>query len=283
MSIWKKITSIDPRWLYIIHALVLFFPIIYPLGIPLTVSPQTQSVYNYINNLQPGDIVLFSNDMGPASWFQGSGPGGLAILRHLLQKPGVRIFSLSTMPEAVLLMNRFWEQLEADGLLAGKEYGVDWVRGGYLAGGEIGINGMAQDFWKAFPVDNFGNQISSLEMMNDLKTGEDVKVVFTVECGSTGNVPGIAGYIRVFHGAYGTDLIPSSIGICESELLAYTSSEQVTAYLMDIRGSAEYENMISMLGFGAGQTDALSVAFVYLILLVIFGNIAFLLYRQEES
>jgi hypothetical protein len=52
---------------------------------------------------------------------------------------------------------------------------------------------------------------------------------------------------------------------------------------MDIRGAAEYENMIKMLGYGAGQTDALSVAFIYLILLVIFGNIAFLLYRQEES
>lgn len=71
----EKFDAIDPRWIYFVMALSLIVPVLKPIGLAITIDEVTTiPVYNWIESLQPGDIVVgdiaFSGgsegELGPA-------------------------------------------------------------------------------------------------------------------------------------------------------------------------------------------------------------------------
>lgn len=82
----KRLDSIDPRWVYVIMALSLVFPVLKPIGLAISINKETTiPVYNWIESLQPGDIVV-----GDVSFSGGSegelGPQLQAWFRHCMQR-----------------------------------------------------------------------------------------------------------------------------------------------------------------------------------------------------
>jgi len=94
VSTWQKLLRIDKRVIYLILFVVVSYPLLRPVGLPLTVGRETKGVYDYIEKLQPGDVVVMSFDYSPSS-FAEQHPQAVAVLNHLMRKPGVKIICVA--------------------------------------------------------------------------------------------------------------------------------------------------------------------------------------------
>ena len=63
----QKFFKIDRRWIFLVLAVVLFIPIMKPIGLPnKTISRDTRRAYDFMEKLPAGSFVLFSLDYDPA-------------------------------------------------------------------------------------------------------------------------------------------------------------------------------------------------------------------------
>ncbi|MBM3291454.1 hypothetical protein FJY84_02120 [Candidatus Bathyarchaeota archaeon] len=100
-NLFKAFADYDRR---IIHATMMIVMIIFlllPLKLPLIVSEQTNKYYNILNNIKPGDKVLFVFDCEP-SGFQELRSGIIATMRMLLEREA-KIAVIIGVPESIAL------------------------------------------------------------------------------------------------------------------------------------------------------------------------------------
>ena len=63
-----KFLKMDRRIIFALLTLMMFIPLIKPLGLPnKTVGVSTQQVYDFIENLKPGSFILISLDYDPST------------------------------------------------------------------------------------------------------------------------------------------------------------------------------------------------------------------------
>ncbi|MFA9437711.1 MAG: hypothetical protein ACEROO_11475, partial [Candidatus Bathyarchaeota archaeon] len=60
MSIFKTIANIDRRYYYAGVFLLTIILLLFPLGLPLLISPEVQNAYDTIDSLEPGDLVIIN-------------------------------------------------------------------------------------------------------------------------------------------------------------------------------------------------------------------------------
>ena len=61
----------------------------------------------------------------------------------------------------------------------------------------------------------------------------------------------------------------------------YMHSRQLIGMVPGLRGAAGYESLIDMKGLGTAGLDAQSIAHIVILLLIVLGNVAFVLDRRQ--
>jgi hypothetical protein len=241
------------------------FPLLTPLNLPLGISYTTQKYYETVQTLKAGDIVIFHWGEGTAQWGE-MGPPGIAQMQQLCNIPGVRIIVFSTTAEAPGL---FESNLLPAIDLKGRVYGRDWVNLGYYPGGETAIAALATDPHKLITADYWGHPISELPLMNDFKSGADIALI-------VGNEPSSGeSYLRQFQTKFKTKIVWCSPSAVYTTSLAYFASGQLSGLLNSLRGGAELEKLIGKPGRGMSAMDAMSCLHLWVIVLIVLGNISY--------
>lgn len=272
MKFMERFDQINPKIVYLLMAIALVFPVLKPIGLPLTVDQQlTKPVYDWIESLNPGDIVIFDAAYGGGSDSE-LGPQLKAWFTHCMMR-GIKVVGVAQWEPGATLA---WEslkqvsaQLEAEGISA--KYGVDWAFPGYKAGTPTTWRAMQDDMWNACGnVDWEKTPFSQIPLMERVRkwTPETVKGIIIFSAGS----PGIPTYTSYFpeHKLYVGDVAVQVAGT--SNLLR---SGQVKGILPGLRGAAEYEKLIDRPGLGVKLMDAQSLGHSIIIILVILGNIGY--------
>lgn len=276
----ENLDQINPQIVYVILAVALIFPVLKPIGLPLSIDQQlTMPVYNWIEGLNPGDIVIFD-----AAYSGGSSseldPQLRAWFTHCMMK-GVKVVGLAQWEQGSALsynsLKGLCEQLKSEGIPC--EYGVDWVMPGYKAGGGPTWRSMQDDFWTACGnVDWEKTDFSQLPLLQRLKkwTPETVKGVICFSAGS----PGIPTFTQYFpdHNLYVGDVAVQVAGT--SNLLR---SGQVKGIIPGLSGAAQYEKLIERPGLGVKLMDAQSLGHAIIIILVVLGNIGYRLKMRNTQ
>lgn len=274
MSIWQKLLSIDRRIVYLILFVVVSFPLLSPVGLPLTITRETQSIYDYIEKLPPGSVVAVSFDYGPSSYAE-QHPQAVAVMNHLMMKPGVKIVCLAFWEQGPVLCEELLNSIDT----RGKKYGEDFVDLGYVAGGETAMSAFAGDIHKTFPVDYRNNPIASLPMMANVKTAKDISFLFTIAAGS----PGIPEFARQVQGPFKTPFAGGLVAISVPITMPYVQSGQMLGLLAGLRGAAEYEKLLDMKGKGTIGMDAVSFSHLVVMAFIIVANVAYFSGRKKEG
>ena len=85
MKLLEILQNIDRRIIYLILALSIILPLLFPIGFPVDITQNTQDVYDLVDKLPAGSVVLLSYD-----WDAASAPELLpqaeALTRHILDK-----------------------------------------------------------------------------------------------------------------------------------------------------------------------------------------------------
>jgi hypothetical protein len=274
IGLGQKILNIDRRIIATITLVAIVFPLLFPIGLPITIAQVTQDTYDLIENLNEGDVVVFecSFDTG----YQGSiGPGVTAVLTHLLQKQ-VKLVAYSLHIEGPITFSISWEQIP-QGLKDQYEYGKDWVYLGFMTGGESAQIKAAEDLKSLFTYDHYGNRIEDLEMLNDINSFEDYDLIIGAWRG--GEYGGHT--MRIWSETFNEDLI--QIGQMAAWPQNMLDAGLMVGYVRGTRGAAEYELILKRPGIGVAAMDAVSLAFSWLIISVIIGNIGFYMRQQEAE
>lgn len=261
----QRLINIDRRIIWGLLFIVLSVPLIRPIGLPLSVGIDTQTVYDYIDALPEGSKVMVSMDTDPSA-FGEIGPGCVALLNHLAGKQ-LKTYVVSFNPGGP----NFFETLVEQSELSQRVYGTDWVNLGYLAGGETAMAAMAQGIAATYPNDFRGNSTASLPMMEDVTDINGFSLAVSVTSGEMSRW-----WVRQIGDPYKIPLATLCNMVDAPLLTPYVQANQLIGVVAGLRGGAEYEKLTDTLGLGRAGMDAQSMAHILVLGLVFVGNIGYL-------
>lgn len=272
---YSRLQRIDRRIIYAALAGVVIWQLLFPIRLEMIVSPPAQRLYEAFEAVPRDKIVVISADWDAGTRGENA-PQTEAIMRHLMRR-GQRfaILNLSS-PQGVQLAQDIADRVGKD---YHKEYGVDWVNWGYKAGGATFLIGWAKDAHRLIGKDIKGTAIGQVPMMRDVRKIGDIGMVVDVT-GSAGLLDWWVGQVQ---GIYGTPFGMAVTGIMGPESYPYLDSGQLEGLLIGLKGAAEYEKLINRPGLGTAQMPAQSFAHLFILVLIVLGNIGYIGQRRSSA
>ncbi len=270
---WEKLQNIDRRWIYLLMAIVIMIPILKPMGLPIKTSEETQTVYDAIGALKSGDVLWIGGDYGPSSAPELS-PMAVGLVTQAFKK-NLKVVVYCMWQDGAQLMQTILED-------AGKKYnkteGTDWVNLGWKPESVIVLRNLTDNIANAAKTDFHGKAIDSIPLMQQVKALDPKYVAFAFDL-STGS-PGTSDYLKYI---YEAKKIPISVGVTAVSApgaMPYVRAGQYKGILNGMRGAAEYELLNKIPGPAVKGMDAQSLGHFMILILVILGNIGYLMSRK---
>ncbi len=273
MGFWNRITSIDRRAIYLLIAIAIIIPLFFPMYLPVPVSREVKSIYDYINNLGPSDVIILSEDFD-ASTMAELQPMFDAVLRHAFLRD-VKVLITAAFPTGAGLAYRSVKRIAEE---YEKENGRDYIFLGYKPGFGIAVQMMGIDIQKAYPTDYFGTPLRDLPLTKQVKNYKDMKLVVTY-AGS-----GIAGvWLTYAHERFGLPMAVGCTAVMGPDYYPYLQSGQFIGLLGGMKAAAEYERLINKPKLASAGMDAQSWSHIVMIIFIIIGNIGYFITRKKKA
>ena len=284
-KIFILLGSLDRRIIFLIVGLSVLIPLIQPewVNFPIRPTPESQIVFDEINNLNEGDKVLLSFEYGPSTKPE-IHPMAIAILKHLYAK-NIQVYGFALWPDGNFMSTEAFSEVSDD---YDKKYGVDYVNLGYKPGGEAVIKGIASDIRTLYTVDLHGTPIDDIPMMEDVINIEDFDFVFSLSAG----YPGSKEWVQYACDPKNIPLSTGCTSIQVTDIMPYVENDQIRGILAGMPGAAEYESLVEAElqkmeiagkpGEASGMMAAQSIAHVVIVLFIIFGNISYFITRKKN-
>ena len=279
ISFYEKILNLDRRWIFLVILVIalIFYKLTIPM--PIKITQQTQSFYNEIEQLKPGDIVHITADY-TLSVVPEIYPMHRAVVRRLLEKD-VKIVSCALWTEGVPLIDRAHNEISAELEKEGKRktYGEDYVNLGYKSGNDVVMTRLGTSFADTFPLDARGAPVSQIPLMKKIKNFDSIALMVNFSVGH----PGIREWLQQVQRRYNVKTLCGATGIMSPDLYSFYQSGQLKGLLAGLVGAAEYEILLNRPAMANAGMTIQSFVHLTIILLIILGNIAFFLQKSKGS
>ncbi len=274
MNIWDKISSLDRRWIYLLVALTVIFPLIVPADFPVRITPEAIQLYEAIEALPDSSVVLLTFDYYPSSTAE-TEPMSTAALHHLFRKH-CKVLTMTTIPlGGPSIAERVTRLVAAE---YGKQYGVDFVNLGYKANYVAVLKGMGTSIEAIYPTDNSSTPLAELPMMQTVKDYRDIAFIFAVADNAI-----VEYWISIVNAQYGTPVGAGVTAVSAPKYYSFVSSGQMTGLLGGMKGAAEYEQLVSKPAIAMKGMGIQSLIHLLIIALVIVGNLGFFLGKRKDN
>lgn len=267
MGVWKRIESIDRRVIFVVLIAGVLLPMIFPINFPVAVTPEVQSVYNRMESLKPGDVILLACEYDPSLKAEME-PMTNSLMRHAYKR-GAKVLATCLFVTGTKLIE---QELKAISDEMGKKYGEDYVYLGYQPYPAIVINAMGQDFRNPFPKDYYHNDTDSLPMMKGIKNYGSLKFVMTVNATS-----GADYWLQYGREPYQFPLGFAVAAVMATDYYSQLQTKQIFGMIGGMKGAAEYEALTNLKGDATRIMNIQSVVHIVIVGFILIGNVAFLL------
>jgi hypothetical protein len=256
---------------------LIFLAVLIPLFLepPKTVrvTNEVKVVYDRIESLQPGQIVMLACEYDPSMSAEMS-PINIAVLRQCFGK-NLRVLTTCLMSNGVSLVEGEMQQVADE---YKKKYGEDYVFLGYKPYPGIVIMAMGEDFRVAFPSDYYNTPVDDIPMMKGVKNYQNVALVLTINATS-----GIDYWITYGQGRYKFPLAAAASAVMAPNYYNYLQSGQLFGLIGGLRGAAEYEELIDRPGTAVRGMFVQSVAHLLIVGLIVAGNVTYIIERRRRK
>lgn len=273
MNVLDRLARIDRRIIFLLIALAVIIPLLLPMGLPVDITKPVQSVYDKIESLPAGSVVVLSIDYDPGSEAE-LYPATLAFIDHCFRK-NLKIYMLALWAPGVTLGNIALNEIAAK---YEKKYGIDFVNIGYKPGGAVMLLTLGRNVADIVATDYAGEPIDSFPLGRQVKTSRDMDVVMTFSAGD----PGILHWIVYFNARFGVPICGATTAISAPRQYPYLSSGQLVGLLGGLKGAAEYERLVDRKDRATAGMDSQSFAHVLIVLFIIIGNIILVYERRKK-
>jgi len=263
MKLSKILLGIDRRYIFIGVALSIALPLLMPIGFGTSVTRQVQDVYDFVENLEDGSTVIMSFDYEPSTMAE-LDPMARSMLKHLFRK-NARILGMALLAGAPgIAENVLREETE----LAGREYGEDWVFLGYVPAPTAAMLRIGEDISMVYPTDQYGTPLTEFPVMKGVKNYRNIDLVISY---SSTAMPQF--WAQYAHDRYGAPVAVGATAVEAIRMYPYHDSGQIVGFLGGLKGAAEYESLMGEPGEGIKGMDAQTIAHLFMVLMIIIGNI----------
>lgn len=276
-ALLDRLTRLSRRTIYLLLFFAVLIPLLFPLKLPEKMSPTTKRIFDYIEKLPQGSIVMISVDYGP-SVLPEVQPQVMAVLRHCFYR-NLKVVGIGLSPEGIGLGLDAFERVAKE---MGKEYGKDYAYMGFKAGLGAVILGIGESFKDVFPKDYFGNPVDSLEVTRNIRNYDDIALVVSF---SGSAVP--SSWIVYANTTYGQAVACGVTAVMAADYFPYIQTGQLVGLLGGMKGGAEYEYEVNRLVKGKPYLaairgmDGIAIAHLLIMLFIILGNIAYFSRRRS--
>ena len=267
--IMKFLATYDRRYLYLMIFITTIYPILYPMGMPITVGPDTRVWYAEVDKLGSDDIVIVNLGVYFSSYMELQ--SGVVATCDMLVERGVKIALGTYWPEGESLIRLYVEpELTKRGYVEGEDYVVL----GFVFTNAAAYASIAQDFHGTIHVDWMNNPITGT-FLDRVTDASDLSYFISFADGSD------ASATNHFALKYGTPHMVNPIGVSITDAKAMYDTGLVVAMIASTRGGAELEFLIGKPGVGMSSMDAFTLGHYMLIIFIVMGNIGYFGYTRK--
>jgi hypothetical protein len=287
MSFFDWLMKIDRRWIFLLLIFVSVLTYIIPFEVPILVEREVSTIYEFVDSLPPGDVVMLPMDYDPGSLAE-MHPMTYAIMEHCWRKNlKVLITSLSQNGPGMAdqAIREIRDSLTHERTYNGKSYppreivnGVDYAFLGYKPYPAIVILAMGQNFRIPFPTDYYGTPLDSLPMMQSIQNYDDVSLVINISATNATDY-----WIAYGQGRFGFPLAIGVTGVSTAQYYPFLGSGQIFGIMGGLLGAAQYETLADNPGLAMDGMRIQLYAHLLIIAFIILGNIGFLVSKRKHK
>jgi hypothetical protein len=275
MSWHGPLERLDRRWIFLIMGLLVMIPLMFPLALPLFVSPPVRGFYDAIDRVPNGSTVLMSCDYDPGGRPE-LVPMTQTALRHLFSK-NCKIVITVLWDGGPGLVDGVLRQVAAE--FPAKKDGVDYVNLGYKEGREAVMVLMGQGVANAFPRDYHGNLTRGLPIMARVRDYSSFPLLVSISAG----YPGTKEWVQQVQSRFHLPMVSGCTAVSAPEYYPYLQSGQLLGLLGGMAGAAEYEKTRDEKGSATRGMDAQSMAHFFVAFMILLGNLVQWTKRREGT
>lgn len=272
-NLFSLLKGIDRRYLFLLIGVAVIMPLIFPLGLPLGVTQPARDLYNKVESLKEGSVVLLTFDYYPSTLPE-TEPMSYAALRQLFKKD-IKVITVTTIPLGALsVMESVVKNVARE---YHKEYGVDYVNLGYKYGYQAVMLGMGRKIADIFPADAYGTKLETLPLMQRVKNYKEIDFIFIVSDNAT-----VDYWVSLINAQFGTSMGAGVTAVMAPKCYSYLQTKQLVGLLGGMKGAAEYEKLTSNPGRAMRGMDSQSIIHFAIIFFVVLGNLGYFATRKKE-
>jgi hypothetical protein len=273
MSIYDRMLKMDRRYIYFLVALAVIIPLLKPMGLPISVSPPVQSIYDKIDKIPPGGHVVISLDYDPSSKPE-LYPMTIALFKHCFKK-NIKVLALTLWPTGASLGETAIQEAAKP---FNKVSGDDYVYFGYKAGFTVVIVSMGESIKNTFPVDFNQKNTSTMKALQGIDKLHDCDFVIDLAAGAS-----VETWIAYGEERYKFPMGAGCTAVSATQYYPYINTGQLVGLIGGLKGAAEYEKLVNEKGLAISGMDAQSIVHLMTVIIVIFTNILFFISRKSAK
>lgn len=278
------ISNIDRRVIFVLIAVVVAVPLVFPVKFKEIPSPIVKHLYDKIESLHPGSKVLFACDYDPPSQPELQ-PMTNAMVRHLCERKAKIFFITLWAPGPKMIEESIEKIVKAE--FPDYEYGEDYMTLGYKPGNEGAIAIARSDLKQLWTTDGHGANIDEVPLTKPIRNLKSFNLIISVSSG----YPGAKEWVQ-----YGSD--PANVPLVAGLTAVQTPTNypyyprQILGILGGIKGAAEYEAALidGYPKFGdpkyswqaQSRMGPQTFAHLAIVALIVIGNITFFIERRSR-
>jgi len=239
----------------------------------IKVSAETQKMYDYLDSIPSGSILIVSFDH-EASSLPEIRPIALTVLRHAFSKD-LKLIGTALLAEGTGVGYRLITETAKE---YNKKYGSDYVYLGFKPQYIAAILSMGESIADTYPEDYLDRSYYDNEMLKNVNNYDDIAGVISIADGSL-----TTHWIEYGASRYNVRVTAAVTAAMMTTYDPYIASNQLYAMFGGLRGAAEYEDLINIGGAGKRGMLAQSVSHIYIIILIIIGNIMYFAGRRKRG
>ena len=236
-----------------------------PVSLPIAVTKPVQDLYDTIESIPNGSVVFIDSEVGTLT-IPEVYPQLISFIKQSIKKNFKFVIGSFIGVECAIITRQALNDLSGE--LSGYKYGVDYVALGYFPGGQASIAAFGKDIHSLVKTDIDGTPIENLPLMKDLHEAKDFALFMLATSEPLY-------FIRQIYAPYGGILVSGCDSVGFAASYAYYSSGQLKGLLNGSRGAAEYERLLGYAGKATSLLNIQSFSHLFILGLLITGNIVF--------
>ena len=284
MDFVTLILNLDRKIIFGCVALLVVWPLLVPIQMPIGTTPEVRSIFSAIDALPNGSDVMIAADYDPSSKPELQ-PFTYSLLAHCFEKDH-KVHILTLWPGGPALIQQAIEEVGAQ---YGKSSGTDYCFLGYKPGNAAVVGGLTNSITGTYPTDFYNRPTANMPIYQRVQRVKDCDYIVDIAAGATVEV-----WIAFASAPENVPMSAACTAASAAGYYPYYQAGQLDGISGGMKGSAEYDVLLMdkypnfknggarIAGNAVKGMDAQSAVHLFIVLSIILANICYFIANKRQ-